>query len=53
MKNYNYFTMQVKNLCLFFTLSTSHATIVVISHLVKKVPLQELLSATEFSMRLV
>ena len=35
------------------TLSASHATIVVISRLVKKVPSQELLSATEFSMRLV
>ena len=30
-----------------------HAILVVISHLVKKVPLQELLSATEFSVRLV
>ena len=35
------------------TLSMPHATIVVISHLVEKVPLQELLHATKFSMRLV
>ena len=34
-------------------LSMPHATIVAISCLVKKVPLQELLHATEFSMRLV
>ena len=35
------------------TLSAPHATIVAISHLVEKASLQELLSATEFSMRLV
>ena len=35
------------------TLSTPHVTIVTISHLVEKVPLQELLSATELSVRLV
>ena len=35
------------------TLSMPHASIVTISHLVEKVPLQELLSATELSMRLV
>ena len=35
------------------TLSALHVTIVAISHLVKKVPSQELLSATELSMRLV
>ena len=35
------------------TLHVLHATIVMISHLVKKVPLQELLSATELSLRLV
>ena len=35
------------------TLSTLQVSIVAISHLVKKVPLQELLSATEFSVRLV
>ena len=38
-------------LCL--TLSTLHMTIVAISGLVEKVPLQELLHATEFSVRLV
>lgn len=37
----------------FLTLSMLHATIVMISHLVKKVPSQELLSATELSVRLV
>ena len=35
------------------TLSTPHMTIVVISHLVEKVPSKELLSATELSVRLV
>ena len=35
------------------TLSLPHVTIVAISPLVKKVPSQELLHATEFSMRLV
>ena len=35
------------------TLSMPQATIVMISHLVKKVPWQELLSVTEFSVRLV
>ena len=35
------------------TLSTPHATIVMLSHLVQKVPLLELLHATEFSVRLV
>ena len=35
------------------TLSTPHVTIVAISHLVEKVPLLELLHATEFSMRLL
>ena len=35
------------------TLSVPHVTIIMISHLVKKVPLQELLSATELSVRLV
>ena len=35
------------------TLSTPHVTIVVLSHLVQKVSLLELLHATKFSMRLV
>ena len=35
------------------TLSAPHGTIVAISRLVEKVPSQELLSATEFSVRLV
>ena len=35
------------------TLSMPHVTIVVLSHLVQKVPLMELLHATKFSMRLV
>ena len=39
--------------CPFLTLSSPHATIAAISHLVKKVPSLELLHATEFSMRLV
>ena len=37
----------------YLTLSTPHVTIVAISRLVEKVPLQELLHATEFSVRLV
>ena len=37
----------------FLTLSMPHVTIAMISHLVQKVPLQELLSATEFSVRMV
>ena len=41
------------HLCLTLTLSMPHMTIVAISCLVEKVPLQELLSATEFSVRLV
>ena len=35
------------------TLSTPHATIVMLSHCVQKVPSLELLRATEFSVRLV
>ena len=35
------------------TLSMLHVTILTISHLVEKVPSQELLSATELSVRLV
>ena len=38
---------------LYLTLSVPHATIVVISRLVEKVPLQELLGAIQLSMRLV
>ena len=38
---------------LILTLSTPHATLVMISHLVEKVPSLELLHATKFSMRLV
>ena len=45
--NYSVFSL------VYLTLSMPHATIVVISHLVDKVPLQELLSATELSVRLV
>ena len=37
----------------YISLSMLHVTIVTISHLVKKVPLLELLHATEFSVRLV
>ena len=35
------------------TPSVSHVTVVAVSHLVEKVPSQELLSATELSVRLV
>ena len=42
-----------KKLSILLTLSMLHVTIVMISHLVEKVPLQELLHATKFSMRLV
>ena len=42
-----------KTTCLFLTLSMLHATIVTISHLAEKVPLQELVHATEFRMKLV
>ena len=41
------------HLYIMLTLSMPHITIVVISCLVKKVPSQELLHATEFSVRLV
>ena len=44
---------EVKKLQPLLTLITLHGTIVVLSRLVQKVPLLELLHATEFSMRLV
>ena len=46
-------TTRIKRLLEVLTLSMPHATIVTISHLVKKVPSLELLHDTEFSMRLV
>ena len=48
------FHLLYRSLCMVnLTLSAVHMTIVIISHLVEKVPLQELLSATKFSVRLV
>ena len=44
------YCFQIANI---LTFSAPHATKVAISRLVEKVPLQELLSATEFSVRLV
>ena len=54
---YNHQSLQaehgIKSLSRILTLSMPHATIVVLNHLVQKVPLLDLLHATKFSMRLV
>ena len=50
---HSYTELKIEKPYIALTLSTPHTTIVVISCLVKKVPLQELLHATEYSVRLV